>query len=298
MFTLTIFTIFYTHNYAQNSFITEIPKTQAHLDGLESRLKTLNSGALSKYANVISIGKIKYFAPNGELKFVLPGLADTLDVRTEMVTEGVDELNWFGDFTNKPGYMALNYHNDLITGFIQSGADYYEIIPFDTKYQFLIKRDNKLINKDCGLSALDKKSSEDVQDRTINYCNPIAHSPSENCPALISVLLVITPEAKAWIEPFYGSLDVFATLAKLQENFAFYRSDIPNKEIRVKWIEKNVTPKLSTDITVDRTKLPDLIGNDRNTAQADVAFLVPIRVIPVWEEVSWISGLIHRPHLQ
>jgi hypothetical protein len=141
----------------------------------------------------------------------------------------------------------------------------------NTTYQFLVKRNNDQL-KSCGMPD----SISTPPDITINYCTyPSGSSDYNTCPALVSVLLVVTDEAKDWIlNNGFGSIDAYVLAAQATVNQAFYNSDIPSKEIRIQWIERDLSDFLSLDIDDDRQVLPALIGDDRETFKSDVAILL------------------------
>lgn len=50
---------------------------------------------------------------------------------------------------------------------------------------------------------------------------------------MIDILIAVEPEAAVEIKQKYGTLDYFLWIAEHTVNFAFWNSDIPNKEVNV-----------------------------------------------------------------
>lgn len=95
------------------------------------------------------------------------------------------------------------------------------------------------------------------------------------------MLLVITPAAKTYIYTNYGNIENFVLQGQNQINLALFSSDIPNKEVAIKWIEKNITtgtgligPVNDESIDIDRANLSNLLEPERTNYKADVAFLI------------------------
>jgi hypothetical protein len=142
---------------------------------------------------------------------------------------------WSGKLTSSPapGYVSLVIKDGQTGGFIQVGPDFYEVSPVNTNYQFLIKRNNDYNSSHGCASSPDSLSSPYEGPNDCDYL------PDYNtCPALITVLLILTPEAVDIVENLYGSVNLFALLGQSSVNTALWNSDVPNKEIRVKWVEK------------------------------------------------------------
>jgi hypothetical protein len=252
--------------------MTEYQSSQVQMTSTEStRYTALQDADISKSVKIVSTSDIRISQPNDTIFFRLPGQSDTIWAEASLISDdSISGFQWSGRLLNKIGYISLLYRNGLTAGYIQVESDFYELMPMNTTYQFLVKRNNDQL-KSCGMPD----SIATPPDITFSECSyPSGSSDYNTCPALVSVLLVVTPEAKAWVENHYGSVDVFVLLGTTTVNHAFYNSDIPNKEIRIQWIERDLSDFLSTDIESDRQDLPVLIGSDRDDFKTDVAILL------------------------
>lgn len=239
-----------------------------------ARYTSLQDTAISKSVQIVATADIRTSQQNDTIFFWLPGDTDTLWAEASLITDDSTKgFVWSGKLLNQPGYMSVFYHNGLVAGFIQTGGKFYELMPMDTFYQFFVERNNDVLRA-CGTPSSSTPPPDSIEPDKCKF--PTGYNTYNTCPALVSVLLVITEEAKDWILLNYGSMDAYAIIGQAMVNLAFYNSDIPNKEIRVEWIERDLSGDLSLDtlIELDRGYLPDLIGDDREEHKADVAVLV------------------------
>jgi hypothetical protein len=80
------------------------------------------------------------------------------------------------------------------------------------------------------------------------------------------------------VENMYGSVDMLALLGQVCVNTAFWNSDIPNKEIRVKWVVKSgfaFSTGVPIPIVDDLEKLPIFSEPERTDNKADLVVFVP-----------------------
>lgn len=260
-------------SFAQTPLFTAYQSSQVQMTSVENaRYLALQDSSISLSVKIVSTADIRTTQPNDTIFFRLPGIADTIWAEASLISnDSISGFHWSGKLLNKIGYIALWYRNGLVAGFIQEGYHFYELMPLNTTYQFLVKRNNTEI-KGCGLPATATSPPEPGPDKC-TY--PTEHDNYNTCPALISVLFVVTEEAKDWIlNNGFGSIDAYILATQATVNQAFYNSDIPNKEIRTMWIEKDVSDDLSQSIEIDRFLPPILIGSERAQYKADVAILL------------------------
>ncbi len=212
--------------------------------------------------------------------FTLPDRTDTLSAVAVYVQNGPDTNSFVftGRFLNQPGYFSLTRRSDHYVGFFQMDQDFYELVPAKNAWQYLLKR-NPASNlaAGCGMPEVENTSPIEPDDCSI--------SPEMNlyntCPAVITVLLAITPEAKDWIETNYADVDAFVATGQSIMNLAFVNSDIPNKEVRMKWVDftNPTNPGFDPDklINNDRDNLPNWLNGLRSASKADVCILVTNR---------------------
>lgn len=244
--------------------------------GAYARYQYLLDPAFSKEVRIISTLDVRNAQSNGLISFLVPGTQTMLAAEASLISDNPNSgFTWSGKILNAPGYIVLIHRQGQTAGFVQIGPDFYEISPIDNNYQFLIKRKNDI--------------------PAMNYC-PVGegtqdpppepgcdYDPGTNfCPATITVLLILTPEAAEIVEDIYGSVDNFALLGQASVNTAFWNSDIPNKEIRVKWVVKSGFPFSSPpNLPLDFDELPDFAEPERTIHKADLVSFVPHIIYPV-----------------
>lgn len=254
-------------------FFTEYQSSQIQWpSGGYARYQMLQNPGHSKEVKIVSTLDVRSAQSDGFLDFQLPGGMDVLQAEATLITD--DSTNgfiWSGKLINAPGYVAFIHRQGKTAGFIQVGKDFYEISPIDDDYQFLIKRNKDYTpSQDCAVPS----SSQEPPPPGPDDCD---YFPAYNtCPTLITVLLILTPEAKDSVENMYGSVDLFALLGQVSVNSAFWNSDIPNKEIRVKWVVKSgfqfADPNSLFD---DLQALPAFSEPERSNHNADLVAFIP-----------------------
>ena len=238
-----------------------------------ARYQALQDPSLSKSVQIVSTLDVRNAQSNGFLAFQLPGSTDVLQAEASIITDDpTTGFIWSEKLTNAPGgYVTFIYRDGKTAGFIQVGKDFYEISPINNSFQFLVKRNNDYAASGvCGASS----SPQEPPPPGPDACD---YEPDYNtCPALITVLLILTPEAKLMVENMYGSVDLFALLGQSSVNSAFWNSDIPNKEIRVKWVVKSGFPFSDPNsIKLDNEALPAFSEPERSDNNADLVVFVP-----------------------
>jgi len=251
-------------------FFTEYQSNQFQWpSGGLTRYQKLQDTTFSKSVKIVSTEDVRTAQSNGLLSFQLPGDTSTLQVEASLISEDpTTAFIWSGKITSAPGgYVTFIYLDGKTAGFIHSGKDFYEISPIDSNHQFLVKRNNDY----NGSGGCETEEEEPPGDDDCLY------EPSDNtCPALITVLLILTPEAQDSIENKYGSVDLFALLGQTSVNMAFWNSDIPNKEIRVKWVTKDSFPfSPGLDYVADLTTFKTFAEPERKDNNADLVVFVP-----------------------
>ena len=208
--------------------------------------------------------------------FTLPDRSDTLSAVAVYVQNGPDTNSFVftGRFLNQPGYFSLTRRSgDHYVGFFQVDQNFYELVPAKNDWQYLLKRSlaSKLAAS-CGMPEVESTSPIEPEDCTISPEMSLYNT----CPAVITVLLAITPEAKDWIETNYADVDAFVATGQSIMNLAFVNSDIPNKEVRMKWVEFTPNPASDPGVNADddRLNLPLWLSGQRNIHKADLAVLV------------------------
>jgi len=240
-----------------------------------ARYAALQDTAICKSVRIIRTADFQSAQQSDTISFRLPGQPDTLLSEASMVTDdSITGYLWAGRLLNHLGYVSLVNRFGLVAGFIQAGSSFYEIMPLDTVYQFLLERNNDS-PKGCGIPAADEPPDSLGVSGPNKCIYPIELDLFNTCPAVVSVLLVLSQGGKDWVLTNYGSIETYVAICQISVNLAFHNSDIPNKVIRIKWIERlDVDAGLSTNIFTDRFDLPTLIGTDRDQYKADIAVLL------------------------
>jgi hypothetical protein len=246
--------------------------------GAYARYQYLLDPDFSKEVRIISTLDVRSAQSNGLISFLVPGTQTMLAAEASLISDDPNTgFTWSGKILNAPGYIVLIHRQGQTAGFIQIGADYYEISPIDNNYQFLIKRKNDdpaMNHCPVGEGTQDPPPPEPGCD----------YDPGTNfCPAIITVLLILTPEAAEIVTNIYGSVNNFALLGQASVNTAFWNSDIPNKEIRVKWVVKSGFDfNIPYDIVEDLTTLRTVFAEpERTQHKADLVSFVPHIIYPV-----------------
>lgn len=205
------------------------------------------------------------------LTFFLPGESDTLLAHANQVDENNRiGFQWYGKLINASGYVMFNHKNGLTSGYILKGTDVYALLPIDSNFQFLIQQSSNPPENVCGIPEV--LLPPDITGPTPD-CE---YTPGYNtCPAVITVLVIIDEFAKSYLETLWGGVDFFLFFGEAIVNQAFYNSDIPNKEIRIKHIEKNGF-NFSNPISIldDLDELRTWSQQDRTDHKADLVVLL------------------------
>ncbi|HAD11115.1 MAG TPA: hypothetical protein DCF33_01630 [Saprospirales bacterium] len=257
-------------------FITEFQPGQIQWPaGGYTRFQTLQSSDLCSSVKIVSLQDVRTAQTNGTLTFQIPGSSTSMTAEATLISEDVTgAFIWSGKLTSSPapGYVSFVIKDGQTGGFIQVGPDFYEVSPISSTYQFLVKRNNDYNPSHGCASSPDSLSSPPEGPDDCDYF------PDYNtCPALITVLLILTPEAVDIVENMYGSVDLFALLGQSSVNTALWNSDIPNKEIRVKWVEKSgfVFSSLPSPYDWDMKALPLFSEPERTLHKADHVVFIP-----------------------
>lgn len=231
---------------------------------------TLSNDPRNQSTKIVATADVRTKQVNDILSFVIPG-GDSLRVEATLVRDDASGFSWSGKVLNKPGYASFLRLNGFTSGFIQVGSRFYELMPMKTGYEFLVERKSGN-TKGCADPGV---ATNPDPGPGPDYCPPLANA-YNTCPALINVLLVITPAAKTYILENYG-INHFVSLGRDQINLALANSDVPNKEVAITWVEKDVSLSNPVDefsIDEDRDNLPILLEPERTNYKADVAFLI------------------------
>lgn len=233
------------------------------------RYANLQDTNFSKDVKIVSTGDARALQQDGVLKFLLPSSPDTVvAVATQIIDDDRVGFTWNGQLLNELGYVSFNYKDGITSGFMFKDMDYYDLIPADSTKQFLVLRSQK--GAGCGVPPTINTTPNITTDPNEDYCERI--NEYNTCPAVISVLMIVTPEAKTLVEDTYGDLGAHIRNKEAQVNMAFQNSDIPNKSIRVEYMVKDgFTSLQASTVLLD---LESWSSPERETYQADLVVLL------------------------
>jgi len=260
---------------AQTSFFEVQTVSQAQLSSSAMlRYVNLQDTNYSKDVKIVAVGDVRTLQQDGVLKFLFPGSLDTVvAVATQIEDNDRVGFTWNGQLLNELGYVSFNYKDGITSGFMFKGMDYYDLIPADSTKQFLVQRSQK--GAGCGVPPT-INTLPDITTDPGDLCEP--NNYYNTCPAVISVLVIVTPEAESLVQATYGDLGAYIRNKESQVNMAFQNSDIPNKSIRVEYIVKANPPLLDGDVDLDEVQAWSLV--ERETFSADLVVLLCDQYLP------------------
>jgi hypothetical protein len=236
-----------------------------------TKFNALVSQEGSQNVKLVSTSDVRNIQVNGRIRFLLPDIpGDTLVADAALISEK-NGYTWSATLADAKGYATFIYQGGMTFGYIQYASSFYELLPLNTQYQTLVKR-----NIDPDKGCADGSDDEGIIGPGSECDFPVTFNFYNTCPAVVSVLFVITNEAKNWITANYGSNNAFVAAAQATVNQAFVNSDIPNKTVIISWVEADLSGALSFEknIEADRLNLSNFIGTYRDAAQADMAALI------------------------
>lgn len=259
--------------HSQSAFFVEKTFSQAHFSAQDSaHYDWLQDTSFSTAVWIVSTADVRSLQQDGVLSFVMPGATDTLLADAIRITD--DSLHgfiWSGQLLNDAGYVSFHYKDGKTFGFITKSDGFYDLIPATGGLQFLVRR-SQGGDAGCGIPP----ELDSLSDITIEPADKCQYEPDYNtCPAVISVLIIATPQAATYVNDNLGGLANFVQHCEEQANMAFQNSDIPNKSIRIEFIEKSgFVFHEEEDIRLDLEELVTWSVSERAQYKADLVFLL------------------------
>ncbi|MEZ4921381.1 MAG: hypothetical protein R2792_19965, partial [Saprospiraceae bacterium] len=246
---------------------------QLQLDSLENvRYQALADTNVTESLHIVKMANLLSELYGDTLDFKIPGTIDTLSAISTLIkgTPGPG-FSWSGKILGSDGgYVSFIDFDSIWVGFIHSKYGYHELVHAKDSFNYLIKR--KPINGSCGMPE-----NVDSTGSGPNECEyGLEFNLYNECPGVVTVLLAITPKARVWIEGNNDNVPHFVSTAESIVNLALANSDIPNKEVRFLWIDKEIDDFSDNppDIDADKDNLKNWLEADKDTAKADIAVLV------------------------
>lgn len=243
----------------------------------------------NKSVRVVSTFDLRDSIAFDTLYFTLPGLPQVFMAEANLIEDHpLEGFAWSAQLLNTPGSMSLIWHNGTVSGYIQADTNLYELLPAEGTYQFLVERQYNTGNPLPNSSAPPEPIGNMLpggSDPDPDCSFPLDMNPYNTCEATIYVLIIVTQEAKNYIlsHSGYNSIDAFIAAGRGTVNQAFANSDIPAKQIFVKWIERNIEldypdcPIPSPgegDIYVDAREMWLCLQPDREANKADLVIML------------------------
>lgn len=237
----------------------------------KKQLDALADPSFSEKVWLITAKDLREVVKGGFLTFYFPD-GNKIVIKASMITDNPQKgFVWSGNIVSGGnGYAVFRVKDNMKSAIISVDGTQYEMIPLDPDYQALVKKKADFSENGCALE-LPPDITTDPLDGDCEY------TPDYNtCPALIDILIAVEPEAAVEIKQKYGTLDYFLWIAEHTVNFAFWNSDIPNKEVNVKWIELESYGGLSSEIGIDVDNFKFFAENNqlRTIHHADIILLL------------------------
>ena len=154
-----------------------------------------------------------------------------------------------------------------MVGFIHTTTHYFTL-------EFLKRGYNVLVEHD--LNKYREAPDECAADTGwVTELSSVCDESYNTCPAMVHVLVLVTPEAAQWFgesfnNPFISAL--YVALGLYSVDFAFFNSDIPNKNVRFTVLPFSMT--LTNDIIIDRNNLVINAQGLREQYEADLVVML------------------------
>jgi hypothetical protein len=211
---------------------------------------------------------------NGAPFFVsIPGLINQIPAWGQYVQRSPngDYVLW-ANLGNNRGYFGIASNSAGKVAYLELDGQHYMIYLLSDRYNVLVK-----IKKNLGENEMP------------TLCPPELSAPSDitfsedcdvdnDCPAVVSVLVLLTPEATSWLGSNFGPLEgiLYVTLGLHSVNFAFINSGIYRKSLRFSIEQYNFAyhPLKDYEIDLANFKNDPVANNRRITTRSDLMFLM------------------------
>gem|GEM_PF-2472506 len=253
-------------------FLTEKEPLSTTLNESESnRWQTFSQKATTQSISLVEIGSLTALLSTGKLTFSIPNGPQNLQAEGSFIKEEANgDYVWWANLTDQTGYIGVAKNSTGQFVAIQKGTDYYQFHPLSSRYNAMVKTNTNV------------PSSE--------MCSPLIESPANittdptncdimgNCKAVVSVLVLITPEALNSLGFAPNSIDaaLYIPFGLHSINFALVNSGVFGKSFRFIVEGYNFNFSNDLDMSIDLLRLQnDQAAFDRRTAnKADLMVLL------------------------
>jgi Secretion system C-terminal sorting domain/Metallo-peptidase family M12B Reprolysin-like len=248
----------------------EIPTQNAELNTEQKRkLLKLANQKLTKDVRIIKIGKLKNIQNKGQISLKLPGINSVIKAEAVLVQYNNDNnFAWSANLTNKTGVVMIISKDEGIGGYIQCEGRSFMILPINKEKSILIEQVVETI-KD-GSDVCNDKDTKSLQTRalSVDYCS---QTDGTNCPAIIDVLVLITPDAQTYFATMdYWSAAFYPFFLEFFTNTALMNSGITNKQIRIQTAFYNFSFSNNAQDDLNSMVANSGVINLRNQYKADL----------------------------
>jgi hypothetical protein len=234
---------------------------------------TLNyhlSASTTSSVTPVYIGHVPNYFANGALPLIIPdATALTFSGTPEMSNSLANPGNIWAGMIADTGYYLIRDDIGMKSGFIQAGSKSWMIVPLRPNYSLLVKQASNVIE---AAACLTPPSAGGTVLTELDLCDEEYNT----CSAVIDVLCFVTEPASRFIGKCPGCVDGYMQAGEFVTNWAFERSDIPNKRVRFRTVEH--TPGYISKIDILQVlkdfKSDPFVNSTMATLRADIAILV------------------------
>ncbi len=253
-------------------FLTEKTLLPTTLNESESNhWQIFSQKATTQSISLVEIGSLTALLSTGKLTFSFPNGPQNLQAEGSFIKEEANgDYVWWANLTDQTGYIGVAKNSTGQFVAIQKGTDYYQFHPLSSRYNAMVK-----INTNVSSSEMCPPLIESPANITVNPTNCDIMG---SCKAVVSVLVLITPEALNSLGFAPNSIDaaLYIPFGLHSINFALVNSGVFGKSFRFIVEGYNFNFSTSSDITIDLLRLQnDQAAFDRRTAnKADLMVLL------------------------
>jgi hypothetical protein len=212
--------------------ISLLPSNTTYTTAQSQDINKIASDAHTADYRLVQLGSFASNQTNGFLSFAIPGMeASSFVGKVESIeTDNNQGEFWSGSIEGYPGsYFTFGSNPYSSGGYVQLQNNFYSLLPIGGNKCILMKHKQSAYNSEGCFQDEESPVGLEIDECEEDY---------ETCPATIDILLLITPEARAYLNGFdFWGLAIFSGLVNSSINMAFQNSDIPNKQVRIRAVD-------------------------------------------------------------
>lgn len=258
-----------TLNGQNPTLLSEVSVAQAQLTGTEQTwLNNLQNSPVANSVRIVAIGNVLEISQNGSINFSIPGYPGILTAHTVQVEEhAYNDYLWTGEIDGQ-GYAMILSKPGGKAGFIQLKNKFYRLNTLRSNLNVLVEENLFAAEEEMCLGMTGPASP-----------SLLVPCPTDDaCPAVITVLILVTPEAVNSIINQTNWPDLYFALGAQTVNAAFLNSDVANKQTGNIIIPFNFNslysspPSLPNDLNTIRNNAG--VASLRSQYQADLVIML------------------------